>query len=149
MKPVWGKFKGLSAALKRQIVQRIGLGVAAVALFVIIWAATGSFRLAVPGMILAVLFFVTSGILLYKCISGKYICIAGTVKQVELTGFRKKPKTVFLDIDGKILLIPVQQKPTAIAVGNKLTLYLSPNTPIYEQNETYRIFTYLALVNDQ
>lgn len=149
MKLVWHKFKGIPSPLQRQIVQRMGLGLAAQALFGVIWTATDSFQLALPGLVLTGFFLVNSGILLYKGISGKYICIAGTVKQVELTGFRKKPKTVFMDIDDKILQIPVPPKLTGIAVGDKFTLYLSPNTPIYEQNEAYRIFTYLALVNDR
>ncbi len=145
MKGVWGKFKQLPEVLARQVTARFGLGVAVLLLSILVCIITGEVILALPGLVLAA-FLLVSGILLgVRCLENSYIRITGMVTTVELTSIRKKPKSISLAVEGRTVQFPITQRIGNITEGDQLTLYLSPKTPIYEQEGTYRIFTYLAI----
>ncbi len=145
MKDFWDKFKLLPAVLRRQVTVRFGLGIVVLPLSIIVWIGTGEIILALPGLALAAFLLVSASSLGFRCITSSYICVTGTVKSVELTSIRKKPKSVRLEVDGRTVQFPISQRSRRIADGDQLTLYLSPITPIYEQEDAYRIFTYLAI----
>ncbi len=145
MRGIWDKFKRLPEVLRRQVVVRFGLGAAALLLSIIVWIITGEVILALPGLVLTA-FLLVSGILLgLRCLSDSYIRITGMVTMVELTSMRKKPKSICLAVEGRTVQFPITQRIGNITDGDQLTLYLSPATPIYEQDGTNRIFTYLAI----
>lgn len=143
MKSVLAKFKELPSPLQKQIVQRIGLGVATLALFVIIWAVTGKLGLAIPGLVLTGYLLGSGGLLFYRCVRGVYICLTGTVKDVITFGLRRRPKFLLVTTEQGLLQLPPGRKP--FPAGSSVTLYLDANTPIYEQDGIFKIYTYLAL----
>lgn len=143
MNSVWAKFKELPSPLQKQIVQRIGLGVAMLALFVIIWAATGTLGLAVPGLVLACYFLGSGGLLFLRCVREEYLCLTGTVKDVITSGLRKRPKFLLVTTEQGLLQLPPGRKP--FPAGSSVTLYLVTSTPVYEQDGIFKIYTYLAL----
>ena len=145
MKGIWGKFKQLPDVLRRQVTIRCGLGTVILLLSIILWIITGEVILALPGLALTA-FLLVSGILLgLRCLSDSYIRITGMVTTVELTSIRKKPKSLCLAVEGRTVQFPISQRIENITEGDHLTLYLSPATPIYEQEGTYRIFACLAI----
>lgn len=143
MKPLWAKFKKLPTALQRQIAQRMGLGIAALELFVIIWAATGTLCLAIPGLALAGYLLGSGGLLFYRCVRGEYIRLTGTVKDVIISGLRKRPKFLLVDTEQGLLQLPPDRKP--FSAGSSVTLYLFTSTSVYEQDGVLKIYAYLAL----
>lgn len=143
MKSVWAKFKELPTSLQRQIVQRMGLGIVALALFVIIWAATGTLGLAVPGLALACYLLGSGGLLFLRCARGEYLCLTGTVKDVITSGLRKRPKFLLIETEQGLLQLPPGRKP--FLAGSSAVLYLSANTPVYEQDGILKIYNYLTL----
>ena len=145
MKTIWVKFKKVPGVLQRQIVQRIGLGGIMLFLSIIIWTATSNLSLTLPGLALMGYLGVSGCLLFNRGICGKYICIAGVIKRVEVTGLLKKQKWLFLDVDGRTVQCPPSTKQKNLAEDDCITLYLSLSTPIYEQDGVYRIFDYLAM----
>ena len=143
MKSVRAKFKELPSPLQKQIVQRIGLGVAMLALFGIIWGTTGTLCLAIPGLALAGYLLGSGGLLFHRCVRGVYICLTGTVQDVIISGLRKRPKFLLVDTGQGLLQLPLGRKP--FPVGSSVTLYLVTSTPVYEQDGIFKIYTYLAL----
>lgn len=143
MKPVWAKFKELPTSLQRQIAQRMGLGIVALALFVIIWAATGTLGLAVPGLALACYLLGSGGLSFLRCVRGEYLCLTGTVQDVITSGLRKRPKFLLIETEQGLLQLPPGRKP--FPVGSSVTLYLATSTTVYEQDGIFKIYTYLAL----
>ena len=143
MKSVWAKFKELPGPLQKQIVQRIGLGAAMLALFGIIWGTSGTLGLAIPGLALACYLLGSGGLLLLRCVRGEYLCLTGTVKDVITSGLRKRPKFLLIETEQGLLQLPPGRKP--FPAGSSVTLYLDTNTPIYEQDGIFKIYSYLAL----
>lgn len=143
MKPLWAKFKDLPTSLQRQIAQRIGLGVAMLALFGVIWGTTGTLGLAIPGLALSSYLLGSGGLLFLRCVRGEYLCLTGTVKDVITSGLRKRPKFLLIETEQGLLQLPPGRKP--FPAGSSAVLYLAANTPVYEQDSIFKIYTYLAL----
>lgn len=143
MKSVWAKFKDLPTTLQRQIAQRMGLGIVVLALFEIIWAATDALCLAIPGLALAGYLLGSGGLLLCRCVRGEYICLTGAVKEVITSGLRKKSKFLLINTKQGLLQLPLGKKP--FPVGSSVILYLAANTPVYEHDSVFKIYTYFAL----
>lgn len=143
MNLVWTKFKELPSPLQKHILQRIGLGLAMLVLFVIIWAATGTLGLAIPGLALASYLLWNRGLMYHRCVHGKYLCMTGTVKEVSTSGLRRRPKFLLIDTEQGILQIPAGGKP--FPTGSTVALYLAVSTPVYEEDGLYKIYSYLAL----
>lgn len=139
MKSTWEKLKKLPEPLRRVIGLRMMVGGAALVLFIIVWAVTRNITLAVPFAALAV-FMLVSGALL---IQSDFLCITGIVKEVITTGIRKRPKYLLLETEEGIIQLPANRKP--FPVDSSVTLYLTANTPVYEQDDIFKIFSYLAL----
>lgn len=143
MKLVWEKFKELPAPLQKLIVQRICLGVAMLAIFVIIWVSTGTLGLAIPGLALAGYLLGNGGLLFRRCVQGEYISLTGTVKDVSTSGLLKKPKYLLIDTEQGLIQVPAYRKP--LPTGSTVALYLAVSTPVYEEDGLYKIYSYLAL----
>ena len=139
MKSTWEKFKKLPEPLRRVISLRMVVGGAALVLFIIVWAFTSSFYLAFPFAAIA-LFLLISGVLITH---RDYICVTGTVKEIITTGIRKRPQYLLLETREGIIQLPANRK--RFPVGSSVTLYLAANTPVYEQDDIFKIFSYLAL----
>ena len=145
MRAVWENFKKMPEVLQKQTVQRFALSVLMFVLFISMWIATGSFTLSLPGLALAAYLGVSGGMLLHRGVSGGYIRITGIVTRLEASGFRKKVKWITMEAEGRNVQCPAPPGLKNLEVGDRVTLYLSPGTPIYEQVEVNKIFSYLAL----
>lgn len=143
MKSVWAKLKELPSPLQKQIVQRIGLGVAMLALFVIIWAVTSKLGLAIPGLVLACYLLGSGDLLFLRCVRGEYLCLTGTVKDVITSGLRKRPKFLLIDTEQGLLQLPPGRK--SFPAGSSVVLNLAVNTPVYELDGIFKIYSYLTL----
>lgn len=135
----------LPTTLRTQVLWRIGIGLLAIFLFLVIWISSREFTFAFPCLILAVFLFVNSGRMLYNIIIGSYICISGECTAVELVGLRRRVKSITVDFDGKKVVLPIKYRIRKIAAGEHVTLYLSDRTPVYEQDGIYCIYDYYAL----
>lgn len=143
MNLAWAKFKELPAPLQKQIIQRIGLGLAILALFGVIWSATGTLGLAIPGLAMAGYLLGSGGLLFYRCMQGEYICLTGAVKEVSTSGLRKKPKFLLIDTEQGLIKISAGQRP--FPTGSTVALYLAVNTQVYEEDGIFKVYGCLAL----
>ena len=139
MKSTWEKFKKLPEPLRRVIGLRMVVGSTSMLLSIVMWAITGNITLAIPFAVLGG-FLLISGVLITR---RDYICITGTVKEIITTGIRKRPKYLLLEIEEGIIQLPANRKP--FPANSSVTLYLAANTPVYEQDGIFKIFSYLAL----
>ena len=139
------ELKKLPQALARQIGIRMGLGVAVLVATFLIGILFHSADLCLPGAILTVFLLGSGSLLLWHSIMGDYIKLTGTCTQVEHTQVRQKIWAVFLNVDGIPLKLNIHQRIQAIAEGDILTLYLSRDTPVYEDGSMCRVYSYYAL----
>ncbi|WP_217957697.1 hypothetical protein [Acutalibacter muris] len=100
---------------------------------------TNNFTLAIPFAVLGAYLLISGGLLVYR----NFLCITGTVKEIVTTGIRKRPQYLLIETGEGIIQLPANRKP--LPAGSSVTLYLAANTPVYEQDGIFKIFSYLAL----
>lgn len=139
------KFKQLPQALQKQIIYRFLFGGIFLALFFIILICFRDYYLYIPAIFFALFLIVNGAFLLYNCIKGDYLCVEGICKRVEVTGFRKRIKSIYADVGDNTLRIMIKQRLKNVAVGDTIVVYLAEKTPVYDQDGGYMINSYHAL----
>ena len=145
MKNLREQFRLIPEALKKQILIRGVLSVAALLLFVFVLIYTKEFSFALPCIALSLFMIVNSTQLLYNCIRNKYVVVQGICKKVEKTTFRKRVKSLSLEVENRILTLPVRHRLKAPSVGDEISIYLPENAPVYEKDGGYHVYSFYAL----
>lgn len=130
------KFKKLPLALRKQIASRLVLGVV---LLVLGMALLGNALLCLPGFVAGGVLLVSSVRLFLQASAGDYLCLHGVCVEIE------KRRRILIDVEGKRIQISVGNPIKGLSVDDAVNLYLLPDTPLYEQDGLYRLFTCIAL----
>lgn len=139
MKSIWDKFKKLPEPLHRVIGLRMVVGGTSMLLSIIMWTITGNITLAIPCAVLGAYLLISGSLLVHR----NFLCITGTVKEIITTGIRKRPKYLLIETGEGIIQLPANRK--YFPINSSVTLYLATNTPVYEQDGIFKIFSYLTL----
>ena len=139
------QFKDIPAALQKQIILRLGLGMLALFLFAIISIYYRSLYLSLPCFLLSAVLFSYGGILFYNCIKQSYLILQGVCVDVFTTRVRRRIKSITLMIGEKNLKLPIQKRVQTIKEGDTVTVYLSEKTPVYEDGGSYIVYSCYAL----
>jgi len=145
MKKIKEKFWQLPAALQKQVLIRGALGVTALLLFIVILIFTKELYFGLPCIALSLFMIVNSALLLYNCINGKYVVIAGICADVEKTVLKKRVKSIDVKVDEKNLTLPIRHRLKSPSVGDEITAYLPENAPVYEKDGGYCIYSFYAV----
>ena len=127
----------LPTLLKKQIALNVSAATLAIILFFIVIFCFSDVVLALPCLILSVLLIVKTAILFYNCIAGNYLEINGVCSDVEKTPFRKRIKSITLKAEDKKLKLNAHYSIKNICIGDALTVYISKQTSLYNQNGIY------------
>lgn len=139
------QFKQIPSPLQKQILIRLAGSGLGIAMLTLILAYHGSWQLILPGIAIFVAFTVSAWLLFRKCVTGAYVVIHGQCVEIERTGIRKKIKAVYIQNEDRCIRIMSQlQKIRKLSVGDKLTLYLAENTPVYDHDGCLVIFHIIA-----
>ena len=139
------QFKDVPAALQKQVILRLGLGILALILSVIVPVYYHSLYFSLPCFLLFAVLFAYGGILFYNCIKKRYLVLQGVCVDVLTPRVRRRIKPVTLMINEKNLKLPIQKRVQTIKEGDTVTVYLSENAPVYEDDGSYIIYSYYAL----
>lgn len=140
------RFKGHPVALQKQILYRLGLAAVFLLLFFIMWLEfTDEPYLYVPCLLIALFLSVDGGLLLFNTLKKKYLAIEGKCEYIEVTGIRKRVKSVTLIVGFNRLIIPIRQRMKRLAVGDTVIVYVSDKAPVYEYENGYVIDSYYAI----
>ena len=139
------QFKDVPAALQKQVILRLGLGILALLLSVIVSVYYRSLYFSLPCFLLSAVLFAYGGILFYNCIKKRYLVLQGVCVDVLTTRVRRRIKSVTLMIDEKNLKLPVQKRVQAVKEGDTVTVYLSEKAPVYEDGVNYVVYSCYAL----
>lgn len=139
------KLDRIPIALKRQALIQAAIGVFCLLLSFWILLLEGSLLVSFPCFAVAAVLLVNSLILLYRGLTGTYLCLEGVCSHIETIGFRKRIKSVSLSLEQGTLRIPVHQRFKTLMVGDDLAVYLSVKTPVYEQDGAFVVCNYYAL----
>ncbi len=139
------RFKQIPSVLQKQILLRFAAGVLFLILFAVILFNFRDHYLYLPCLVFAGFLIVNGALLFYNSIIGNYICVQGICEQIEVTGFRKRVKEIYVDLEQNTLRIAIRHRIKRIAVGDTIIVYLSDKTPVYEQHDGYMVCSYYAI----
>lgn len=139
------RLKELPGALQKQILYRITLGAGFFLLALVTLAYFRDWYLCLPCFLLAGIFGISGGGLLFQGLKGSYVCVRGICRQIEVTGFHRRVKSVTIAWEQGTLKMPVRQRMGKLAAGDTVIVYLSVDTPVYERDSVYEISSYYAL----
>ena len=125
-------YRRLPKVLKKNIICRIGLGLAFLTVFVLmcIFVDHLIFALA-PGAF--ALFSLMDGIgMMLRCLSGEYVELEGICTEVHKSKLRRRTKYIMLETKRGPVKLPTKLKPQSVKVGDSVTVYIPDYASVYE-----------------
>ena len=136
------RFRNIPAPLQKQILQR-AFGMA-IGIAIMIFAGKEDIVLLLPGIAALLMFLVSACSLTIRCLDGNYLILRGQCFQIERSFVRKNIKAIYLKVQNHTVKLRCQL-PRRIAVGDQLTIYISNDAPVYEEDGCQVLFHILAL----
>lgn len=136
------RFRNIPAPLQKQILQR-AFGMA-IGIVIMIFAGKEDIVLLLPGIAALLMFLVSACSLAIRCLDGNYLILRGQCLQIERSFVRKNIKAIYLKVQNHTVKLRCQI-PRRIAVGDQLTIYISNDAPVYEEDGCQVLFHILAI----
>ena len=139
-------FKQIPGPLQKQILYRLGYGIAF--LFVTVALLFYTMELfSVLACVIIMIFFASSSFALFRrAVIGDYVIIRGECTEVTLTAIKRRAKMIIMRTeDDRILKIIIKHRLKKINIGSKIMLYVPSNIPVYENGDTHILHSYLAI----
>ena len=136
------RFRNIPAPLQKQILLRasgMAIGIA-----IMIFAGKEDIVLLLPGIAALLMFLVSACSLAIRCLDGKYLILKGQCLQIERSFVRKNIKAIYLKVQNHTVKLRCQL-PRRIAAGDQLTIYISNDAPVYEEDGCQVLFHILAI----
>lgn len=138
-------FMNLPDVLKREIVIRFVFGILFLFLFLILVLSKQEYFLYLTSLLFGIYFLIDSIKFLLVSILAHYVCVQGVCSEIETGIFRKKIKSIVIDLEVGKLKVLVQRKIKDVAIGDTVVVYLSDKSPVYEQDGRYIVSNYYSL----
>ena len=91
-------------------------------------------------------FFISALQLYARCDEKNYVVIKGTCTEIEKTGLRRKVKDIYVKEDQfTVRIVRPTMKLRSLNVGDRITIYLADNAPVYEMDGCKVICNTLAV----
>jgi len=131
--------------LQKQILQRFGLSAVCGILFITILIAEGDVYVMLPFAGVVAFLFVNTIMLIYYTLNKEYVIISGICVDTNVTLLKKKPKTVEIFAEGQTIVVSLRNRRKAMAVGDKIDVYVLRRSQIYEKDKKQILYSYLAM----
>ena len=138
-------FSKIPPPLQKQTVIRLGISAVFMILLIPLLIMARNTYLWLPCAALAA-FFVVNAFLMFKlCLSGDYVIVSDVCQEAGFTAIKKRMKYIVLLAEDRRIQVAVSGRYKAIPAGMPIVLFISKNTPVYEREGLYLIFSYLAI----
>lgn len=140
------KFRQFPQVLQKQILIRLTAGIVSLLMLVIILLYRGGIELMFPCIGFSSVFFISALQLYARCDEKNYVVIKGTCMEIEKTGLRRKVKDIYVKEDQfTVRIVRPSMKLRSLNVGDRITIYLADNAPVYEMDGCKVICNTLAV----
>ena len=140
------KFRQFPKVLQKQILIRLTAGIVSLLMLVIILLYRGGHELMFPCIGVSAVFFISALQLYARCDEKNYVVIRGTCTEIEKTGLRRKVKDIYVKEDQfTVRIVRPTMKLRSLNVGDRITIYLADNAPVYEMDGCKVICNTLAV----
>ena len=137
------KLRELPIAIQKQVIIRYG-AVSLILLVISLLMAEDPY-LPISLALICVFFLFSASQLLYLAFSGHLIEISGECIKVERTPIRRRPKTIYLKVETQVVRLQITGKQRDVDAGDQVTVYVSDNAPVYENEGCQQMSGYLAI----
>jgi hypothetical protein len=138
-------FQQIPEPLQRQTLIRAGLGTMFFVLFIIMLLTTQNIYLLLPCGGVATVSAASAFLLFRRAILGDYVIISGECIEVGHSALSKRAKYLRLQSGEQTLQIAIGQRAGKIPAGAMIDLYVAQTAPVYENNGTQMLYSYLAI----
>lgn len=129
------KFRQFPQVLQKQILIRLTAGIVSLLMLVIILLYRGGIELMFPCIGFSSVFFISALQLYARCDEKNYVVIKGICTEIEKTGLRRKVKDIYVKEDQfTVRIVRPSMKLRSLNVGDRITIYLADNAPVYEMD---------------
>lgn len=140
------KFRQFPQVLQKQILIRLTAGIVSLLMLVIILLYQGGLELMFPCIGFSAVFFISALQLYAHCDEKNYVVIRGICTEIEKTGLRRKVKDIYVKEDQfTVRIVRPTMKLRSLNVGDRITIYLADNAPVYEMDGCKVICNTLAV----
>ena len=140
------KFRQFPQVLQKQILIRFMAGIVTLLMLVIILLYRGGLELVFPCIGFSAIFLVSALQMYVRCDEKKYVVIRGICTEIEKTGLRRKVKDIYVKEDQfTVRIVRPTMKLRSLNVGDRITIYLADNAPVYEMDGCKVICNTLAV----
>ncbi len=139
------KFQDISKGLKKQVYVRSVMATIFLLSFVVSLICMHDIVFALPCIAVFIFLYINVGVLLYDCLTDKYVEIRGECIEVEVTPVRKRVKCVCIIAESGSFKISIHHRIGRVQIGDELVAYVSARTALYEQNGWYIVSGYYAM----
>lgn len=140
------KFRQFPQVLQKQILIRLTAGIVSLLMLVIILLYRGGIELMFPCIGFSSVFFISALQLYARCDEKNYVVIKGICTEIEKTGLRRKVKDIYVKEDQfTVRIVRPSMKLRSLNVGDRITIYLADNAPVYEMDGCKVICNTLAV----
>lgn len=140
------KFRQFPQVLQKQILIRFMAGIVTLLMLVIIILYSGGLELVFPCIGFSAIFLVSALQMYARCDEKKYVVIRGICTEIEKTGVRRKVKDIYVKEDQfTVRIVRPTMKLRSLNVGDRITIYLADNAPVYEMDGCKVICNSLAV----
>lgn len=139
------EFKRLPEPLQKQTLIRLGIGALFLILLTALIITARDIYLWLPCAGSALFFAVAAFLLFRKAVLGEYVVVSGVCSDIGLTTVKRRAKYLILQTDECSVKVMLRSRMRKIPVGASVRLYVAKNTPVYEQNGSQIMYTYMAI----
>lgn len=141
--------RDLPGPIQNQILLRIWICATALLTGCGMLLLLGRIALVLPFAMGALLLAYSAAHLYTLAAQGHFLILRGTVQKVERTVFRRRPRALLLEVDGRALRVILHSRHRTPADGATVTLYVPDTAPLYEWRGLHQLSTYLALKQEE
>lgn len=139
------QYRALPGFFQRQLCAHIIAGVCLLAIAGLFLCLRFGFVMLVPALILLI-FLLLHGVWLFRlAVRQQYIVVDGVCTYVQRTSIRKRAKYLQIDVQGMCVQIASKRSHVPYHSQQRLRLYLTPQTPVYEKDGIQVINDYLGI----
>lgn len=139
------KLRELPIVIQKQVIIRYGAAAVSLILLVVSLLMAEDPYLPISLALICVFFVFSASQLLYLALSGHLIEISGECIKVERTPIRRRPKALYLQIESQVVRLQITGKQRVVDAGDQVTVYVSDNAPVYENEGCQQLSGYLAI----
>lgn len=139
------KLKGLPMAIRKQVIIRYGAAAVSLILLVISLLMAEDPYLPLSLALIFAFFLFSASQLLYLALSSHLIEISGECIRLERTPIRRRPKALYLQVEAQVVRLQITGKQRDVDAGDQVTVYVSDNAPVYENEGCQQLSGYLAI----